>query len=203
MNSTVLWPSALFLLPIVVAVLIGLAMFLGADVDASTEVEVESAPAGELEGEAEGSFLSLLGFGRAPVAVVVSTLLASFGGAGLALTYLLAPVVATPMSRLGLSAVAALFVSAATTRFIAELLARAIPTVETYATRPEQLVGRIGSVVVPVSRSFGIVRVADETGAMHQIECRSYSEGFPAGSTVIVTEHDAVTGRFVVDENPL
>ena len=167
-------------------------------------LDVDADVDADLDGHVHGpSLLSLLGVGRAPFAVVLLCFLGVFGSIGFIVTLALGGSTDPSTSTALVAGATALVIALLTTRALASLIGRAIPPVETYATEPADLIGVTGRVEIDATPQFGVVRVADESGAFHHLRCRTYGARIARGATVLVTEHDLESGFFTVAENPL
>lgn len=202
------WHYLIFALPLGFGVLLTLTGSLGlgsaeAELDAELDADGEATPAGEGggSGSALGGLLALLGIGRVPLNVVLLSLCFLFGGMGSA----------TLLAEQGALGAAGIYVALAVaslsallgTSFLARIVARLLPSVETYANTPEQLVGTTGTVEVRVSPSFGVVTVLAEDGALHRLHCVSAESDLAKGTEVLLVDFDSERHRYEVVSCPL
>lgn len=188
------WYNVIFYVSIVMGMsfVIVSILGLGADGDADIDTETESDSFGE--NEAFQKVLSLFGFGRCPLSIVVFSALLIFGGSGVILNLTFAPTFAW------ISVVGAALVTLLLTRIVAVTVSSFMPNTETYAIEPDHLIGNTGTVVIKVNESFGKVTVRDHHGSLHTLDARSYKGSFPIGKRVLVVEFKDKT--FYVDEAP-
>jgi len=151
--------------------------------------------------------LSVIGFGKVPVSILMTCLMVIFGSTGLVANGLFK--YALPWSwgptlyfwpSLGL----ALLVSLSLTGTMARGLGRIMPTTETYAVRPEELVGTIGVAVyaIPEGRR-GMVNTRDAGGTVHQVAARSMEGDLPRGAEVIIVRYHREGDCYDVTASPL
>ena len=144
--------------------------------------------------------LDFFGLGRVPLTIIIQTFFLIWSFAGWTATSALSRVFATPWLFFVPSLLIAGVVAVLLTRVVARPLARWMPSTETYAVGKQQLVGRIGEVVLPVTVTSGTVQVHDTRGNLHQIACRVGGEGveLPRGSEVIVVSFEEAANRYLV-----
>lgn len=162
----------------------------------------------EDRGPAQGSqtslAASLLGIGRTPITIVVGTLLLCWGAIGLFVNRMLGgsqvpgPVYILPS--LAITAVASLVF----TRLVSGAVGRVMPTTESYAVSHHGLVGRLGTVVYPVSETSGTVQVADASGTLHRLMARTApgAAPIPMDRSILIVDLEESTGRYIVQESP-
>lgn len=160
-------------------------------------IEALGLGVGGLDLDLDSGLLDWLGVGRVPLLVMLVAFLAAFGGLGLtgqqvalALTGgLLPPLVAVP---------AALAVALPVTALLARGLARVMPHDETTAWELDDLVGRVGTVVVgrAAAGSPARTRVLDPHGQAHHVlvEPADPAVTLEEGATVLLVRRDG--GRF-------
>lgn len=153
---------------------------------------------------AEG-FLSLLGFGKVPLAIVLQSFFLIWGFSGWASNRILSPILRIPVVYVWLSCGMALVSSVFLTGLIARLVSRIMPTTETYAPTKVSLVGKIGTAVFDISESSGTAQVHDDSGTIHQVSCRVKPQ-MPAikkGSEVVVLSYHEDGDYYYVEEGLL
>jgi len=202
---------------VVLGSLTGLSLDADADADADSDFDAEAEADTDVDAEAEAdgeastgvgtsaapSLLSLLGFGRVPLSILLITALVSFGGAGLSLDYALTALVKAPTVRGPLVSALALVIAIITVGVVARAVGRVVRPVETYALPLAALVGCVGVAELDIDRRFGIAWVTDDTGSRMQIRCRSYAERITKGEPVLLTEYDPETRSFLVEKSPV
>lgn len=202
------WNTMLFLIPMAVglAFLIGGALGLSehsfgdADTDADAEADADSDA--DVDADADASLLELLGVGRVPLSLLITTLLFAFGGIGLSLTQLtLGWLGATAATLLG--AAVALIGAPIATGLMARSIARAVPATETYAESIEELVGSVALAELEIGPDFGVASVVDRGGAQIKIRCRTEAGRIGKGERLLLLEYDAPRSVFVVEKSPV
>ena len=210
------WDTLIFILPIVVAIVLGTGALsgLGGDFDADLEgpqfdgpdVDVDiDADVGaidvdvDVDADAEGEssswahVLAWLGIGRAPLMVLLTVGLLAFGITGL----LLRPVVGALVA-LAIAVVASLLATSGSGR----VLARYMPTSETYARRRDALVGCMGTARLAVTRTFGVAQIRDESGTLHEVRCRidAVDDGvtIAKGSPLVIVDYEDSSATYTV-----
>jgi hypothetical protein len=167
---------------------------------------------GESSGEARDSHsgsvfrpLAFLGVGLAPISILATLLSLSWGMAGLVANQILAAVwPASGLLLLGSVPVAAIG-SCLFTRTSARLLARWMPSSESYAVPLARLAGRSGVALFDVNDRFGMALVRDSRGDRFQVPCRTY-QGRPSvrkGAKVLLVEYAPQTHGFFVTEDDM
>jgi membrane protein implicated in regulation of membrane protease activity len=193
------WYNLIYLLPAGVAVLVLLLAALGA-ADGDDGDAGAAADAGDLDGDgvsdeleslfggAGQSLFTFLGVGRAPLSLVLGSLMLGWGLFGLAANEFLRPVLAAPARFIGPSLAVAAIGSLLTAKLFAEIAARVMPKDETYAIKREGLVGHTGTVIFPVTETGGRVHIRDQHRTLHQAAARVAQghKAVPKGARVIV-----------------
>ena len=199
------WPYVVFALPILLAMVLGAGSISGlfgdADVDADIDVDldididvdVDADADADAESEAHGpnpalSFLTLFGFGKAPLSVLLSAFLLGFGVIGFALF----PFAGQWMALAGASVGAPLF-----TALVGRFFARFLPSSETYVVGRADMIGCVGTVQVRVDDGFGVAGVIDGRGDLHAVRCRA-DVTIPSGAEVVVVDFDERSGLYDV-----
>jgi membrane protein implicated in regulation of membrane protease activity len=218
------WWNLIFVVPFGVALLyLGLYVFTGLtfgdadlDHDLSVDHEVDVAHDFDADHDVDAdhdhdvsiddggmSFLSLLaliGVGRVPLSLVLMILLILWGSIGFALNQLLAQWIGATAMVGVISMPATMAVSLVLTGLIARVVAKVLPTNETYARKRSDLVGTSGEAILPIDAGFGLVTVRDAHGDLFQVPCR-VAEGEAAiakGTRVVLFEYDAAKSVFYV-----
>jgi hypothetical protein len=180
---------------------IGNALGLGdldfdADVDLDADADLDADGDGDAEGDA--GVLAVLGVGRVPLMVVLTTLFTSFGVVGLSLNRLLTCLLPQTLASLAALALSA-FISVRLTGRVARLIARLLPSVESYASQPEALIGCSGHASLPIDTKFGRASVLDDGGTRHELRCRTTSAPITGGTELVVTDYDASSRLYTVE----
>lgn len=189
-----------------------------ADVEVDAEVEADVEADADLDGDghvstvehataiARGhggessplvSGLVLLGVGRAPFMLLMQLLLLLWGVVGIGLHQAFA---AAGPAALAWSVPITLVVSLAGTRGFAQVFGRYIKQFETSAVRRDQIVGRSGRVVYPVTTDEGTVSVRDGSGTLHRVRARSQHGMLDSGQQIIIVGYDPESRVYQVDD---
>ena len=197
------WPFtvATFLM-LLIAIIEGIAMFIGANVSESLQHALPDPWDG-----IDGPFDKLLGWlhiGRVPVLVLVVLFLAGFALTGFALNMVVHRALDTWVPPL-LSIPAAFFATLPIVRILGAGLARVIPPDQTYAVSFDSLVGRVATIVNGVARPGypAQARVPNEHGQNIYVMVEPDAEGmtFASGERVLLTKQIAGS-RFAAAVNP-
>jgi membrane protein implicated in regulation of membrane protease activity len=146
--------------------------------------------------------LGFFGVGRAPITIVLASLLIGWGLFGMAVTdFLKHGLHLSPVLFVAPSLAAAAAGGLLCAKFFGEIAARLMPQDESYAIRREGLLGQTGKVVYPVSEVGGRVHVFDQFRTLH-VESARVSPGHPPiekGTEVIVASLDPDHGYLIVE----
>jgi hypothetical protein len=145
--------------------------------------------------------LGFFGVGRAPLTIVVGSLMIGWGLFGLGATELLRPVLRIPVLFAGPALLAALLGALCTAKLFGEIAALVMPKEESYAIRREGLIGLTGKVIYPVSATAGRVHVYDPYRTLHAEPARTDPGQAPLdkGMDVIVASIDPEHGYLIVE----
>lgn len=188
---------------------------LDADVDADIDADVDADVDGDLDhdldhdmdhdaapGSASSlSWLAFIGFGKAPVMVVLLILFFSVGLLGWFLNGVTLGILGVFPGLLilvnGLVSLAvAGFVTSRATRFIG----RALPPISTTATKAQAMVGMNGTVTSPfVDAKYGMIHLRDPGGTLVSLFATTEDEKpIPRGQEVILLSYDTAQKRYIV-----
>lgn len=154
------------------------------------------------DGDGPGALYRLLGFfgvGRAPLTIVVGSLMIGWGLCGLAATAVLREMFPGNLSFIPFAGVAAGFGALFTAKVFGELTARLMPGDESFAVSRNELVGLTGTVIYPVSDELGRIHVWDRNRTLHAESSRLADPGPPIerGTAVLITAMDP-SGRYLL-----
>jgi len=154
----------------------------------------------DMEGDHDnGGILSLLGIGKAPLSILLMSYLLSFGAAGI----LFCAVGSYLPNYEFYSLVFSSGFSVVSTAVFARIVARFIPSVETYAKGKEDLLSREGVVITRVSPMVGgSVDVRDAGGSLHRIPAITISGAIMANEKVLVVLYDDEKSTYEVERLP-
>jgi hypothetical protein len=206
----------IFTIPILVGVLLVIGSALGLsdfgtdldlDADADADVELDADVDADVEADhgphlGHGA-LELLGFGKVPLSVLITVATFLFGGLGICTTIAFASVLPHATVRALVALVVATSGTFILTGAAARLLARLIPSTETYAPTHWELLGASGTAELDIDPQFGLANIRDNTGSLIKIRCRSYDKKIPKGSEVLVTDYDPERDVYTVDLSPV
>ena len=133
--------------------------------------------------------LSLLGIGRAPLSIVLFVFLICFGTIGL-MSNMVFSSIRLPVSFFFLVSLACAGIgSAVVTRWLAGVVGKYLPTLESDTTKRLDLVGRPGKAVFPISETQGPVHVYDARGSLHQVGARTAQGNIGAEREVVLEDY--------------
>ena len=180
------------------------------NVETDHDGHVAHAPAHSHGGQATrgagaASFLSWLGLGRVPMSLILMVLMLTWGMVGFVVNRTLTSVVPADWMVLLASLPLAAISSLAVTRTTVRLMARWMPTTETYARPLAKLVGATGRALYPIDERFGMASVRDQHGDLFQIACRVYPDRQPInkGDEVLLVDFDVSRNLFYVAQYDL
>ncbi len=205
------WHDLIFVLPILFSLALGagslsgifggldadadLDIDLDVDIEVDADVDVDADAETDAETESSGgvragttAVLEFLGVGKAPLSILLSTVLMVFGVTGLVMVRFVSPSIAL---------LVAMIIAPMVTAILARTLGRFMPTAESYVARRGDLVGRMGVARVRIDGEFGAARVYDDRGELHDVSCRA-PEPIAVGESVVVVDWDAERRVFEV-----
>jgi hypothetical protein len=149
--------------------------------------------------------LSFLGVGRVPISLVFMSFCFIWGTAGYLGNQFFGGILRYPGIFIWPSLALAGGGSVFGTRWLARLLGRIMPSTETYATSPAQLVGMTAEVLYSTSAIFGRARLHDSYGNIQDVSVRvaADEDSIPVGSKVILLRFDATEQAFMVRRDTL
>jgi membrane protein implicated in regulation of membrane protease activity len=210
------WYNLIFYIPLAAGVLLILGVALGVelphgvDVDAHPDMDADGGADGHgadgdqqsHDGHASGQgLLALLGFGKAPVLVLIMAMALIFGGTGTIANLFLASLLQTSGVFVFISIAAASMAMVTFTGLIGRVVNRFMPTLETTSVKRKDLVGCTGSLVLAADPKGGLAQISKD-GDIYQVSCRS-SEPLGRGVPVLVIEYDSDQNVYLVTRNPL
>jgi hypothetical protein len=150
-------------------------------------------------------FFGWIGLGRVPLSLILMVLMLTWGMVGFVVNRVLTSVVPMDWMVLFGSLPLAAISSLAVTRTMVRLMARWMPTTETYARPLSKLVGATGRALYPIDQRFGMASVRDQHGDFFQIACRVYPDRQPItkGEDVLLVDFDVQGNFFYVAEYDL
>jgi hypothetical protein len=201
--ATETWPfTAATLLMLLIAIVEGLAMLVGANLSETLQHALPDPSA-----DVHGPFDKLLGWlyvGRVPLLVLLVLFLAGFALTGFGLNIVANRFLGTYVPAI-ISVPAAFLATLPIVRILGAGLARLIPTDQTFAVSFDTLVGRVGTIVSGTARAGypAQAKVPNEHGQMLYVMVEPEAEGmtFQSGERVLLTKQ--ISGsRFAGVVNP-
>jgi Protein of unknown function (DUF1449) len=141
-----------------------------ADTDADAHADGHDAQGSGSHGSTLLTLLSWLGIGRVPLSMVLMILVMTWGVIGFCAnqaTFGWSLDRSVPVS-IAIAGIGSLLI----TRVVTMLVARYLPTNETYARRRHELLGSTGEAMYPIDSTFGMVYGRDDRGESFQVACR-------------------------------
>jgi len=145
-----------------------------------------------------GSFLDLLGVGRVPLTLVLCIASLIFGGVGYVSNILLTGAGLDSAHFAWATIPGSFLVMTFLTGGIARVMNRIMPTSESYNTTRRDLVGQLGTLVLPTDAARGLAQVRDRQGNIFQVECRTEGPELKGGQEVLVLEYLDDTETYIV-----
>lgn len=144
--------------------------------------------------------LSVFGFGKVPVSIILCSYLILWGFLGFVSNQLLRNFLFFPGIYVWISMAIATVLSIILVRWIAFGIAAKLPSTETYSTTSEELVGRMGTVTEAITSSYGKIHVHDRFGNLHQVDGRvePRQARIPSGEKVILTDYNGERREYAV-----
>lgn len=191
--------NLLFLIPLIIGVLMAVGSAVGiADAPHGIDIDGDGHPDIFVDGSSghhsEVKALSFLGFGKAPILLVLMVMCLLFGGVG---------VICNLVSKDPGSTKAVLFavfcatlITVTGTGVFARIIAKLLPTMETTSATKQDLLGCTASLIIDSDPNGGIAMVRN-AGDVYQVQVRSEAL-IPKGSQVIITDFNEATGNYDV-----
>ena len=184
---------------------------MDADADVDADMDTDADVDGDLDhnidhdadpGSASGlSWLAFIGFGKAPVMVVLLILLFSMGLLGWFLNGVILGIFGVfPSLLILLSGLLSLALGAFVTSRATRFIGRALPPISTTATKAQAMVGMNGTVTSPfVDAKYGMIHLRDQGGTLVSLFATTEDEKpIPRGQSVILLSYDAAQKRYLV-----
>lgn len=200
MNDSLAWYNLVFYISLAIGVLLVAGVMVGgADLHHGIDLDGDGAPDVH-DTDSQNSVLSLLGFGRVPVLIILMTMALTFGGTGVVCNMFLAPLLRLTSLFVVLSITGAFIVMVISTRVISHLVARWMPTSVTKSFTKYDLVGSSGTLLLDADDTSGIGQVVKD-GDVYQVECRA-KPSIPKGTKVLLIDFHESTNSFTVERDP-
>lgn len=143
--------------------------------------------------------LSFLGIGRIPFSLVAMSFAFLWGFLGYTTNSLAKEMIPNPYVFVWLSLVVAGIGSSWGTGFLAGLISRFLPSVESYGSSGEDLVGKTAEARYAITDRSGSAILRDSFGNLLEVSCRSQGgEAIPSGCRVVLAYYDERERLYVV-----
>jgi len=175
------------------------------DVDADTDADTDTGAEGHDTdqdhtggGSALMAALNFIGVGRAPLSMVLMILMLSWGTIGFCTNRLMdnRPLDQSVPAAIVIAGLGSIFI----TKFVSSLVARFLPTTESYARRRHELLGSLAEALYPIDAKFGMAVGRDDRGERFEVACRTEADQpiIPKGSPVQLVGYAAKERMFCV-----
>jgi membrane protein implicated in regulation of membrane protease activity len=212
------WYNLPFLLLLLLCLGLGLLQFVGgadgggdADADVDADVDVDADADADADGDDGGdggngaapafNLFSFVGFGKAPLLIVLMILFGSIAVSGLVLNWIAFRIFGayTGVSFVVVLAVA-LVLGAVTGAAATQIIRTILPPLTTTASRAQELVGQRGTVISPfVDERYGQVRLRNPGGVMISIFAVTRSATpIKRGEEVLLESYDPAKRLYLV-----
>lgn len=161
------------------------------DVDAEGSADLDDGDAGGIDP------LGWLGLGRVPLSIWAMLACFGFGGSGMLLVWALSDL-ASPSMLPWASVAGALALTLLGLGPSARALGRLVPSVESSASEPSDLIGLEGRVIAARDASFVVVRVDDPGGAELRIVGTSMDGAVTPAEAVVVVDYDESARTYLI-----
>jgi membrane protein implicated in regulation of membrane protease activity len=208
-----LWYNLIFTVPIllvlfyVILQIFGLAMDFGGDTDADAgdadiDVDADGGIMPDVDLSALDRALGFINIGKVPLTIVIATFLLFWGVSGFMANGIIRSVLdGFPSAFIMASCGVALVIGIMGTKFLSGIIARTFPTVETYSSSNQSLLGQVAKVVSgEVTEKFGRAKVEDPYGNRLTIFCKVQDgkEAPKRGDDVLLVDYDPLDKKFEV-----
>jgi len=209
-----LWYNLIFTVPILLVIfylvlqIFGLALDFGGDTDADAgDADVDADADGDMDADTEGiavldRALGFVNVGKVPLTIIIATFLLFWGVSGFMCNGIIQNALGDfPSMFIMASSGVALVVGIIGTKFLSGVIARLFPSVETYSSDNQALLGLIARVVSgEVTTKFGRAKVEDTYGNVLTVYCK-IPEGKEApkrGDDIVLIDYDPSDKKFEV-----
>lgn len=228
MGNLLEWQNLVFYIPLTFGLLmiIGAAFGIGGDGDHDVDHDLDTDMDADADGDADhdldhdhdhdhdadegrhggirllSPILSVLGVGKVPLSIVLMIAGCVFGGTGIVMNTVLAPMLVHPAAYAWISALVAFIVMTFVTGQLARLINRVMPTTESYNVTRADLCGRRGQLILAADEHEGLAIVKDHEGNVHNLHCRTTEGSLPKNSDVLVIDYEEKTNTYLVVPDP-
>ena len=204
-----LWYNLIFTVPILLVIfyvilqIFGLALDFGGDTDAGdADGDVDADADIDTDFSALDRALGFINVGKVPLTIIIATFLLFWGVSGFMSNGIIRNVLdGFPSAFIMASCGVALVVSIIATKFLSGVIARLFPTIETYSSSNQSLLGQVAQVVSgEVTSGFGRAKVKDPYGNVLTVFCKipEGKEVLKRGDGVVLIDYDPSDKKFEV-----
>jgi membrane protein implicated in regulation of membrane protease activity len=207
-----LWYNLPFLLLLLLCLGLGLFQFVGGmdggdvDADADVDADIDADADADADSNAGGdgpnfSLLSFIGFGKAPLLIVLMILFGSIAVSGLVLNWIAFRMLgAVTGVSFAVVLVVASVLGAVTGAIATQIIRTILPPLTTTASHAQELVGQQGTVISPfVDEKYGQVRLRNPGGVMISIFAITHSTmPIKRGAEVMLESYDPAKRVYTV-----
>ena len=216
-----LWYNLIFTVPILLVIfylilqIFGLALDFGGDsdvdvdaggadidADADADIDVDADADAGVDFSAFERALGFINVGKVPLVIIIATFLLFWGVSGFMLNGIIQNIFGNfPSAFIMASCGVALVVGVIGTKFLSGVIARLFPTVESYSSNNESLLGQMGQVVSrEITTEFGRAKVEDPYGNALTIFCKIQTgkEVPKRGDEIVLIDYDPSDKKFEV-----
>lgn len=185
------WQNLIFIIPIGVGIMILIGSMFGlVDLDGDFDVDAD---------DFDGKGASLLDFGRVPFTILLLMATMIFGVTGFVGNVILHAYF-PELFYFWFSLGAALFSMVFFTGRLSRLMAKHMPSTETYNVSKESLIGCMGSLIGGANEAMGVMDVSDKEGNVHRVLCRTqHGVSFTGDKTVLIIDYNQDGDYYIVD----
>jgi hypothetical protein len=199
----ILWQNLIFFVPLLAGALYTLLLTLSgvsdlggdaADGAAEVDMHADADADADMEHGTLAVVLDFFGVGKVPLSILLTSLTLLWGTVGLICNLMLG------LNAVGVSLTVATVVALFGTRTVGRMIARLIPSVESYHATRSELWGETGVALYSVTSQGGTVRLRDRRSNLLDLECRTFpgEEAIPAGNRVRLEEYDETRDVYLV-----
>jgi hypothetical protein len=147
--------------------------------------------------------LSFFGIGRVPLSIIIISFCIIWGFSGWVSNKVFSAVYLPGFLFVWISVAIALICSLSMTKFLASILAKIMPSTETYAVSEADFVGRTAQAISIVNETFGQAGLTDDSGNFHTVVCRVQAgqKEIPKGEDVVLMFYDKERSLFYVNSD--
>ncbi len=144
--------------------------------------------------------MDILGIGQVPITLLLGIFMFCWGACGMAMNQFFSGISKYPNAYIWPSMGITFLVSFVITRMMAAIVARTLPTEETFGISRNELVGSTGKAVFTISAIGGTVDIYDKYGTVHREQARTSDEdgNVIPGTEVLILDYDVSDHKFIV-----